>query len=292
MSDHIAAKILEEQKNLSLTDKVRMNFPRRLHDLVSNAKSLGVDDVISWHPSGSKFMIHSQKEFTTRVLPTVFKQSKFSSFRRQLNAYGFDRESTDPTDSVTFAIFSHKNFLRGDLEACAAIRRRRVNGGEAPLLPTVISCAAIASTKKTTVEKKVEAKSKSIPSATLSSDSTKKTDDRKGSNELLKLASVAQNARMQIKQDKEPSPVVYSPTISKTPDESALLKLLEIQEARRIETMHQQLLLGLCNRTAYSLPSPSLPLLPQVSSLDQETLDRALTLDQALRLSGYKLVKL
>merc|ERR1712226_500614 len=201
----------------------------------------------------------------------------------QLNAYGFDRESTDPTDSVTFAIFSHKKFLRGDLEACAAIRRRR---GDAPLLPTGISCTAIASTKKTTVEKKVEAKSKVIPSVPLSSDFTKKTDASKGFNELLKLASVAQNARMQIKQDKEASPVVYSPTISKTPDERALLKLHEIQEARRIESMRQQLYLGLYNSSAFSLPSPSLSLLPQVSSLDQETLDRALTLDQALRLSG------
>ena len=40
------------------------------------------------------FLVHEPKQFAERVLPNYFRQSKFSSFRRQLNLYGFKRLTT------------------------------------------------------------------------------------------------------------------------------------------------------------------------------------------------------
>eukprot|EP00546_Thalassionema_frauenfeldii_P017955 CAMPEP_0178896952 /NCGR_PEP_ID=MMETSP0786-20121207/1472_1 /TAXON_ID=186022 /ORGANISM="Thalassionema frauenfeldii, Strain CCMP 1798" /LENGTH=276 /DNA_ID=CAMNT_0020567439 /DNA_START=70 /DNA_END=900 /DNA_ORIENTATION=- len=275
MSKGIAAKILEEQRNLSLTDKARLHFPLRLHDLVTNTKSLGFDDVISWHPSGSKFMISSQKDFTARVLPTVFNQSKFSSFRRQLNAYGFDRESTDPTDSVTFAIFSHKKFRRGDLEACATITRRR--GKEDSKPPLYSSSVA---------EKPEEHKNEALPTTVTSACSATDGEGQKELTNFLKLTDTAQNTILVHQQN---PPLQRHPQIQAI-DRSTLLKLEELQHIRRIRT------LGAFSHPVRNLWSPSLSSLLPSASITQATTPRQApidikNLDQALRLNGYKLVK-
>lgn len=267
-----------------------MNFPQRLYHLITDAAKLGVDDVISWHPSGAKFFIHDQKEFTSRVLPKVFKQSKFSSFRRQLNAYGFERESTDPTDAKTFAIFSHKSFHRDELKACTSIKRRRMSGGPS-LLPIVSSSSkaapVLAISRRAAPEKEVLKKTKpciiTAPSTNLKDSGTREKEiDR-----LLKLANAAESAR--VSQKTLHLPPMY--------DESTLLKLREMKEVQRIhEDMRRKISMGLFNNSAAinTIPSPYLSLLPQASSLDLDraTVERALTLDRALLLSGYKLVKL
>jgi hypothetical protein len=66
-------------------------FPIQLHLMLSNAQVEGYSDVCSWQPHGRSFLIKDRKRFVDRVLPIYFKQSKFSSFQRQLNLYGFVR---------------------------------------------------------------------------------------------------------------------------------------------------------------------------------------------------------
>jgi HSF-type DNA-binding len=44
-----------------------------------------------WQPHGRCFMVHDMKEFVSSMLPLWFRQSKFASFQRQLNLYGFQR---------------------------------------------------------------------------------------------------------------------------------------------------------------------------------------------------------
>mmetsp|Transcript_19416 Transcript_19416/g.28777 ORF Transcript_19416/g.28777 Transcript_19416/m.28777 type:complete len:274 (+) Transcript_19416:18-839(+) len=106
----------------------RTTFPYRLHRLLSQAVELGQDDIISWHPSGSKFIIHKQTEFIAKVLPNTFKQTKFASFRRQINAYKFEREpqQKNPTNiTATNIVYSHPNFHRDYPQGCEKIVRRR-----------------------------------------------------------------------------------------------------------------------------------------------------------------------
>ena len=65
-------------------------FPRSLHSMLSLAEEDGYSDVVAWHPDGKSFQIHDRRKFVKQVMPLYFQQTKFSSFRRQLNIYGFE----------------------------------------------------------------------------------------------------------------------------------------------------------------------------------------------------------
>eukprot|EP00547_Thalassionema_nitzschioides_P003910 CAMPEP_0194200262 /NCGR_PEP_ID=MMETSP0156-20130528/944_1 /TAXON_ID=33649 /ORGANISM="Thalassionema nitzschioides, Strain L26-B" /LENGTH=287 /DNA_ID=CAMNT_0038925237 /DNA_START=14 /DNA_END=877 /DNA_ORIENTATION=- len=287
MTSSIAAKILKEETGRNNRMRMTMNFPLRMYHLITDAKKLGVDDVISWHSSGEKFLIINQKDFTTRVLPIIFKQSKFSSFRRQLNGYGFERESTDPTDSVTFAIFSHKSFRRGDPQACAAIKRRRGSGfitksaSSSPIDNSAAEAVAAAATAKiAAVEKRAALKKANHSAVPVTTISTDPPPQKPVNDDLMKLANAARESQV------FPKSLPYTSPYSG----SALMKLVELQELQRKLSLQ-----SLYNSNAS--PLSTLPSITQLSAAlevnrQRETLDRALTLDRVLQLSGYRLVKL
>lgn len=106
-----------------------LTFPFRLHNLLTQANQLGVDDIVSWDGSGTKLIIYDLDKFVSKILPTVFRQSQFASFRRQMNAYGYERE-TKSTRTIystpsTLIVYSHKNFHRDNIAACSKIIRRK-----------------------------------------------------------------------------------------------------------------------------------------------------------------------
>jgi hypothetical protein len=71
-------------------------FPEKLHEMLSKAVSEAFDHIVSWHPHGRSFAVHQPKRFVIEVMPLFFKQSKLTSFQRQLNLYGFSRLTTGP----------------------------------------------------------------------------------------------------------------------------------------------------------------------------------------------------
>jgi HSF-type DNA-binding len=71
-------------------------FPLQLHVMLSNAHAGGYNDVCSWQPHGRAFLVKDRQRFVGEVLPIYFRQSKFSSFQRQLNLYGFVRYDARP----------------------------------------------------------------------------------------------------------------------------------------------------------------------------------------------------
>eukprot|EP00547_Thalassionema_nitzschioides_P001579 CAMPEP_0194208610 /NCGR_PEP_ID=MMETSP0156-20130528/7013_1 /TAXON_ID=33649 /ORGANISM="Thalassionema nitzschioides, Strain L26-B" /LENGTH=234 /DNA_ID=CAMNT_0038935615 /DNA_START=57 /DNA_END=761 /DNA_ORIENTATION=- len=99
----------------------RATFPTILFDIVSHAATLGVDNVISWDEEGSGFIIYDKKAFVLKILPKISKQSKYSSFRRQLTAYGFERVSLPGRATISY---THQAFRRDDPNACTTIRRQ------------------------------------------------------------------------------------------------------------------------------------------------------------------------
>jgi len=111
----------------------RLTFPIRLHGLLKQAEKFGVDHIISWNDDGTKFIIHNQKQFVAKILPNIFKQSKFASFRRQLNAYGFERVfipnslSKVGEGAGALIVYTRENFTRDDPSACELITRRYSN---------------------------------------------------------------------------------------------------------------------------------------------------------------------
>ena len=53
-------------------------------------------DIIAWLPHGKGFILLQKRMFAEEVLPKFFKQSKFASFTRKLNRWGFVRVTRGP----------------------------------------------------------------------------------------------------------------------------------------------------------------------------------------------------
>ena len=71
-------------------------------------------DVVGWLPHGRGFIIYKKKKFAVEVLPVHFKHSKFTSFTRKLNRWGFSRVTRGPETGAYY----HKFFQRNDLRLC------------------------------------------------------------------------------------------------------------------------------------------------------------------------------
>jgi hypothetical protein len=103
---------------------VAVPFPEKLHMMLSCVERGGSSDVVSWLPHGRCFQVHKPKEFVKDVMPTYFRQTKLTSFQRQLNLYGFCR-LTSGTDR---GAYYHELFLRGRPFLCKRMIRTRIKG--------------------------------------------------------------------------------------------------------------------------------------------------------------------
>lgn len=71
-------------------------------------------DIVTWLPHGQAFIIYKKKKFASEVLPVYFKLSKFTSFTRKLNRWGFTRI----TRGHEMGAYFHKFFQRDDPRLC------------------------------------------------------------------------------------------------------------------------------------------------------------------------------
>eukprot|EP00581_Thalassiosira_minuscula_P014363 CAMPEP_0183729642 /NCGR_PEP_ID=MMETSP0737-20130205/30800_1 /TAXON_ID=385413 /ORGANISM="Thalassiosira miniscula, Strain CCMP1093" /LENGTH=435 /DNA_ID=CAMNT_0025961881 /DNA_START=405 /DNA_END=1712 /DNA_ORIENTATION=- len=103
---------------------VTIPFPTKLHAMLSKAEQEGFSDVVSWQPHGRCFLVHKPKEFVSEVMPLYFRQSKLTSFQRQLNLYGFSRITTGRDRGGYY----HEFFLKQRLFLCQKMSRMRIKG--------------------------------------------------------------------------------------------------------------------------------------------------------------------
>lgn len=127
-------------------------FPDKLHEMLCQESS---DDpasaIVSWLPHGRAFIVRKPKEFTTEIMPKYvnaeirlvllrkpprflpifslfpcryFRQTKLTSFQRQLNLYGF-RRITQGADS---GAYYHSLFLQGRPSLSQRMVRQKVKG--------------------------------------------------------------------------------------------------------------------------------------------------------------------
>jgi hypothetical protein len=100
-------------------------FPQTLMELLSSEDP----DIVTWLPSGKAFIVRSPKKFVETVLPRFFKQTKITSFQRQLNMYGFRRIA----DGSEMGAYRHELFLRDKPHLCNTIqRKKRIRKRKAP----------------------------------------------------------------------------------------------------------------------------------------------------------------
>jgi hypothetical protein len=96
-------------------------FPLKLHYILSQEE---VSGIISWQPHGRSFKLHNPEKFLEQVMPLHFEQTMLSSFRRQLNLYGFRRFLSGRDKGGYY----HELFIRGQPELCSQIIRTTVKG--------------------------------------------------------------------------------------------------------------------------------------------------------------------
>jgi hypothetical protein len=104
-------------------EDVTMTFPQRLLEILSNHEEHG--DIISWLPHGRGFMIYKKKMFEIKIMPKYFhKHSKYTSFTRKLNRWGFVRVTRGPE----MGAYYHKFFKRGEGRLCMQMSCQRPTG--------------------------------------------------------------------------------------------------------------------------------------------------------------------
>lgn len=92
--------------------------------------------IISWNGEGDTFIIFSPDLFAQKVMSKYFKSTKFNSFIRQLNFYGFKKTTRDPSSedkspSNRFWEFRHPLFLRGRRDLLSKIHRKQLGDTDA-----------------------------------------------------------------------------------------------------------------------------------------------------------------
>jgi len=107
-------------------------FPSKLWRILDDAERCGYDHVISWVDNGTAFQIHDRKSVIP-ILEKYFNISKYKSFLRQLQAYGFQRALPNPMDDPNRdskpkrdcyrGKWSHKLFRRDKLNLCNKMTR-------------------------------------------------------------------------------------------------------------------------------------------------------------------------
>ena len=95
-------------------------FPWKLQDMLQTSISEGKESIVSWLSHGNAFKVHNVLVFVSEILPLFFKQTKYKSFQRQLNLWGFERIQHGPEKGSYY----HKHFLRDKPNLCRHLRRR------------------------------------------------------------------------------------------------------------------------------------------------------------------------
>jgi hypothetical protein len=105
-----------------------MAFPLRIRVMLDYVHDQGLEDIVSWTLTGKAFKVHKPEEFESRIMPIFFSQTKYKSFQRQLNLYGFDRIPGGSSKGC----YLHKLFFRENPSLCQEISKK-VTGPQAPI---------------------------------------------------------------------------------------------------------------------------------------------------------------
>jgi hypothetical protein len=164
-------------------------FPWKLYDMLHTAEKRNEEHIISWIKDGMAFKVHNRDLFIEEYMKKMFNQTKFKSFQRQLNLWGFERVQNGPDKGSYF----HPLFVKGRRDCCQRLTRVRLKGtgekaaqhggvvdsSEQDYSPTSIASTATCSAVSTTgaasfpvAHLPVAARAGSVATATASSSSS------------------------------------------------------------------------------------------------------------------------
>jgi hypothetical protein len=120
----VQAEDMDNKKRSGPRGGVNVPFPTKLHVMLSRVEADGLTHIVGWQPHGRCFVIHKPREFVDQIMPEYFRQSKLTSFQRQLNLYGFRRLTTGADRGGYY----HEMFLKHKLFLCRTMTRIRIKG--------------------------------------------------------------------------------------------------------------------------------------------------------------------
>jgi hypothetical protein len=88
--------------------------------MLEAAETNSFGHIVSWEPDGVSFKVHKSDEFVTQIMPLYFDQTKYESFRRQLNLYNFSRLTQGSARGKYF----HAFFVKKNRSLCKGVKRR------------------------------------------------------------------------------------------------------------------------------------------------------------------------
>lgn len=98
-------------------------FPVKLRAMLEESEAKGLSHIVSWEMEGTAFRVHDPEEFVKQIMGQWFNQTKYKSFQRQLNLYGFNRVSRGPQKGC----YIHEKFHRDQPEWAESICRKKVS---------------------------------------------------------------------------------------------------------------------------------------------------------------------
>jgi len=122
--------------------------------MLTEVEQCGRGDVISFINNGRGFAIHKPDTFFKEIVPLYFRHSRLSSFKRQLNLYGFEQINIGPYRGGYY----HEMFHRDNPETCRRMRRVavKVAGAATQKKKEQEEAAAAAAKEETTGDNKKE----------------------------------------------------------------------------------------------------------------------------------------
>jgi hypothetical protein len=103
---------------------VQLPFPVKLHDMLEAMATNGSQHVVSWQPHGKAFRVHQPEVFARTIMTEYFKQTKYKSFQRQLNLYGFIRVNK----GMDKGAYYHSLFIQNKKPMSLRMIREKVKG--------------------------------------------------------------------------------------------------------------------------------------------------------------------
>jgi hypothetical protein len=94
-------------------------FPGKLHDMMKYVEKGALESIISWELNGYGIKIN-HPERLVEILPLFFGQTKYRSFRRQLNMWHFHRILEGPNNGI----FVHPYFVQHNRALCTKMSRQ------------------------------------------------------------------------------------------------------------------------------------------------------------------------
>lgn len=107
-------------KKPDIMNKRKTLFIYKLYTLLQSSNYEN-NNIIHWNDKGNSFIISNMNKFCNVIMPKVFNLERYSSFQRNLNAYGF----TKIYNKLNETEFYHPDFFRNNLDFLWKIRRKK-----------------------------------------------------------------------------------------------------------------------------------------------------------------------